>query len=67
LNQLKEAYDVMITDSYSKQSNKEDHYETKNYLTVLAAGFILLTGCSTPVHVQHDDSANLGNYHTYAG
>jgi hypothetical protein len=40
--------------------------KTKNYLAVLAAGFILLTGCSTPVHVQHDDSASLGNYHTYA-
>jgi hypothetical protein len=33
------------------------------YIPVVAAFF--LTGCSSPVHVQKDDSVNLSNYKTY--
>jgi hypothetical protein len=35
-----------------------------NLLTVALAGLLVL-GCSSPVYVQKDDSANLNNYHTY--
>ncbi len=33
-------------------------------LVVLPAGF-LIAGCSNPVYVQKDDTADLNNYHTY--
>ena len=35
-----------------------------NLLIVVLAG-LLVTGCSSPVYVQKDDTVNLNNYHTY--
>jgi hypothetical protein len=35
------------------------------YVYSIAFAAILATGCSTPVHVQKDDTVNLSNYKTY--
>jgi Domain of unknown function (DUF4136) len=35
-----------------------------NLLIIVFAG-LLVTGCSSPVYVQKDDTVNLNNYHTY--
>jgi hypothetical protein len=37
----------------------------KYWYTIAFAGAIIMAGCSAPVHVQKDDSVNLGNYKTY--
>ncbi len=39
--------------------------KTVNYICVALIAAFSIAACSTPVHVEKDDSVNLGNYKTY--